>query len=259
MAQNNLETLDKLVSVLNRENITKDEFINSFQKVVELVLKIQTQTAEAIKRIEQTHALLLNKTHETYENNYKDIKKQTNELFVGQKLNEMSASQKTMFDSLKTELNKMLDRKLSETHREAMNRAKPGQPGPKGNPGSPDTAGQIRDKLETLKNEDRVDVSAIRGLDELVKELKTSFGKVRMGVFGRGGGFAGPFRTLTVTGAVNGTNDAFTIDKDYAFIMLYWNGQFQQPTTHYTRAGRTCTFTAGNIPTAGTIHGVGQL
>lgn len=48
----------------------------------------------------------------------------------------------------------------------AMRGAK-GEQGEKGEAGSPDTPAQIRDKLEVLKGDDRLDKSAIKGLEEI--------------------------------------------------------------------------------------------
>lgn len=46
----------------------------------------------------------------------------------------------------------------------------PGVPGLDGKDGSPDTPEQVRDKLETLKDEDRLDASAIKNLPQFIKE-----------------------------------------------------------------------------------------
>lgn len=46
----------------------------------------------------------------------------------------------------------------------------PGIPGLDGKDGSPDTPEQVRDKLETLKDEDRLDASAIKNLPQFIKE-----------------------------------------------------------------------------------------
>lgn len=46
----------------------------------------------------------------------------------------------------------------------------PGQPGEPGKDGSPDTAEQVRDKLETLKGEDRLDASSIKNLPQFIRE-----------------------------------------------------------------------------------------
>lgn len=46
-----------------------------------------------------------------------------------------------------------------------------GEIGPKGDNGSPDKPEQVRDKLETLKKNERLDVTAIKGLDDLTETL----------------------------------------------------------------------------------------
>lgn len=49
---------------------------------------------------------------------------------------------------------------------------KDGKEGTKGKDGSPDTAKQVRDKLETLKGEERLDISSIKGMSELLDKAK---------------------------------------------------------------------------------------
>ena len=101
--------------------------------------------------------------------------------------------------------------------------------------------------------------------EKLKPELDKYLDKVRPRILGEarrlgggGGGGGGTMEKITITGTVNGTNDVFTLSKTYTFLALYWNGQLQEETTHYTKSGTTITFTAGNIPTAGTLHGFGQ-
>ncbi len=47
-----------------------------------------------------------------------------------------------------------------------------GEKGEQGEPGTAITPSEVRDKLEELQGEDRLDASAIKGLDNLVKETK---------------------------------------------------------------------------------------
>jgi hypothetical protein len=51
----------------------------------------------------------------------------------------------------------------------------PGTPGIDGKDGSPDTPEQVKDKLSSLKGDERLDKSAIKGIDELLKEVKHNF------------------------------------------------------------------------------------
>lgn len=46
-----------------------------------------------------------------------------------------------------------------------------GEQGEKGKDGSPDTSEQVRDKLESLKGKERLDISAIEGLEERIKAI----------------------------------------------------------------------------------------
>lgn len=47
-----------------------------------------------------------------------------------------------------------------------------GPPGPPGNDGSPDTPEQVRDKLQSLDGENRLDKTAINGIDDIEKNIK---------------------------------------------------------------------------------------
>lgn len=60
---------------------------------------------------------------------------------------------------------------------------KPGKDGAPGKEGSPDTPAQVRDKLETLEGDGRLDKSAIKGLEEIEKEAKKT--KLTPTIFGR--------------------------------------------------------------------------
>ena len=119
---------------------------------------------------------------------------------------------------------------------------------------------EVRDKLEVLKGDERLDRDAIKGLEEALKEIKEMIPKRGLlGGFGRLGGFSGPMKKIVITGTVNGVNATFTLDKAYSTLMLFWNGQLQESVTHYTQSGKTIVFTSGNIPTSGTLHGMGQV
>lgn len=61
-----------------------------------------------------------------------------------------------------------------------------GETGPEGPAGSPDTAEQLRDKLETLEKDDRLDKSAIKGMDELEKNFDTKLSSIPRGGGARG-------------------------------------------------------------------------
>lgn len=110
------------------------------------------------------------------------------------------------------------------------------------------------------KNGKDITEVAAEALWEKIKPILDKYlDKVRPRVLGRASGGGGGFlQKITVTGTVNGVNASFTLDKPYTSLFLFWNGQLQEETTHYTRSGATITFVAGQIPTSGTLHGMGQ-
>mgnify|MGYP001563209865 CR=1 FL=1 len=121
---------------------------------------------------------------------------------------------------------------------------KDGKDGRDGKDGSPDTSEQIRDKLETLEGNERLDKSAIKGLDEEFKKI----GEPKYRFFG---GTRSPrYEKFSFSG--NGSTTQFTLPDEPAgkglAIWCYYQGQWLQPTVHFTIAGKklTTTFTADN-------------
>jgi len=112
---------------------------------------------------------------------------------------------------------------------------------------------QVRDSLEILKGEERLDVSAIKGLKEALKKLeKTLGGKIPRFV----GGTPRPIFVYAETpvGTVNGTNKAFTINNypsPATSLVVYADGQRATLTDDYTFSGKTITFV--NAPLTNTI------
>jgi len=109
----------------------------------------------------------------------------------------------------------------------------------------PVTSEQVRDLLEFLVGDERLDMSAIRGLEPALKELKSS-GKGREGYGGT------PFYKMVVddlTDDVDGATKVFTLSKQPKKFntMLVWGSDFPvilRPTTDFTVAGKTLTLTA---------------
>jgi len=120
--------------------------------------------------------------------------------------------------------------------------------GKKGDPGISVSAEDVLRALEKKK----IKQGNIEGLEQTISSLRNA---LRLG---GGGGGGGTLQQMTITGTVNGTNDTFVMDREYSARMIFWNGQLQEEDTHYTISGATITFSAGHIPTAGTVHGMGQ-
>lgn len=114
-----------------------------------------------------------------------------------------------------------------------------GKDGKDGKDGSPDTAEQVRNKLETLRDDERLDKDAIKGLKELLEEIRKLASTRVVG----GGGRVPRYERFSF--AANGVATTFTLPHIPAgkglAIWVYYNGQWLQPTVGYTVAGLTLT------------------
>ena len=122
----------------------------------------------------------------------------------------------------------------------------------------PQMATGIRDALELLTGKERLNVSAIDGLSDMLNEFKKKYAERPLG--SGGGGFSkiameGKFvDDETPSGLVNGTNKVFTIAKapnPTGSLKVYKDGQRMIVTEDYTLSGNTITFTTA--PLANTI------
>jgi hypothetical protein len=71
-----------------------------------------------------------------------------------------------------------------------------------------------------------------------------------------GGGGGGTVEFFVISGAVNGSNTAFTLPKPFNNPVICYNGQVLDPAAHYSISGTALTL--NTAPTAGTLFGFGQ-
>lgn len=115
---------------------------------------------------------------------------------------------------------------------------------------------QLAKKLNTL--EEVIEQKVIKGLEEKFDQFKNAIKNVSVNVSAsKGGGGMGNIITETPSGTVNGVNDTFTLTSNVKSnsLILLWNGQFQRAgaSFEYTLSGKTITFNAGSVPTAGEL------
>ena len=112
-----------------------------------------------------------------------------------------------------------------------------GKDGLRGKDGSSDTPEQIRNKLQTLKNDQRLDVSAIKGIKEMIDRL------VPVGGIQYGGGMGqGDIYVETPVGEINSVNKTFTVSHDITLVVGFAIGGEAIHPDEYTTSGKIITF-----------------
>ena len=240
MPDNNksMEKLSRLLGVLDEEHLSKEDFVTHFEQVVSFVKQMMDRNEQTQQMLEQTYSALLNKTSGDNEIALNDLKKQTDDLFVGERVSKME-------EKISASVRKEMDAQISKIGQKmaTVRDGAPGPRGPQGPGGSPDTARMIRDKLESLEEGEKLPIDAIEGLKEKLEERNlggTGGGTSTMGVKYAMGRLV---TSETPTGDVDGVNTAYTLTQPpQAILSFYINGQFIHP-AEYTLAGGTITFT----------------
>lgn len=123
-------------------------------------------------------------------------------------------------------------------------------------------AEDLRDKLEGLEGEDRLDKSAIKGLDEMItmitKEVKKSSGVVYVGGAGSGGGRM--VKSYDISASLNGVLKTFTLPAFWRIISVHsssFPNAFRE-TVDWTSDGSAMTITFTSEIDAGTTLATGQ-
>ncbi len=112
--------------------------------------------------------------------------------------------------------------------------------------GSPDTADDIRNKLELLTGTDRLNVSAIAGLDELLKEFDKKV--IGIGTRVQMGGTTGRdlFNDIDISDQLDGVTSTFQIHAVYNIISVHLSSfpHALRKTIDFTYTPTTITFTS---------------
>lgn len=237
------------MSILSEDSLTKEEFVRSFELVIKTIKDLQKTNNDEFDAIKQTVDILSEKLKTDNETDLGALKYQ---------MNEAVCDYCDKMDIKYTEAMRKIDAKLStiengkdadETRIVATVLAQI----PPAKELSPETPEGIRDKLETLKDDDRLDKSAIRGLREEIDELKKMISSK--------GGSVGGFRKLkwiaeTPTGDLDGVNAVFylstTPDPDNLLLVLNGMAQRNNSTFEYVLAGKKITY--NSAPPAGSQH-----
>lgn len=247
----NEEKLKKLFTLMDEESLTKNDFLDAFENVVKLVKNIEKNNGEVIETLSNTFKSFQEKLTKDRDNNINEIKSITKAEDLKKIINEELSKLGENFNKKSLEIDNRL--KLVKNGKDAdekrvernvilriYNQVKSGilQDVSKK---IKFLSKEIRDSLESLKGDERLDVSAIKGLEDFIKKNS----KVPQFI---GGGSAVNYVFIddeTPSGTINGINKDFTINNfpsPATSLKVYRGGARQRLTEDYTFSGKTITF-----------------
>ena len=263
--------------MFDEDVLTKEEFVKAFENVIKQVLEVEKKltaridgktdsAVRALNTLEKEFARVIQQAKADSDSSLAGFKRRTfeaiNSIFqknrVNQKLNSILERHLSKIKEIDNKL-KEVDVKMSQVRdgkdvdeEVIVDKVLKKLPEPK-----EDTPEKIRDKLESLRGEERLDQSAIRGLEEQINELKEQINKLpRMGggVTDMGVTFSlgRVVKTETPSGAIDGSNKTYTVNHDIHAILSFGINGMVIHDDEYTVSKRTITF---NEPLPATLSG----
>ena len=243
--------LSRMRAIFDEEVPTRQEFVDSFKNVIDYVKKMEGTLSKDISDIADTLKKLADQVKADTSSSIEEVKltasqlkqlERTIEKSVTDKMASVDAKMDSVKDGQDADEEKIVSSVLSM------------MPTPKD--GSPDTSEQIRNKLETLKDEDRLDASAIKGLEKLIKKQKVN-NVMTPAVIPTGGGVVKAYDLST---SLNGVLTTFSLPAFWRIISVHLSStpNILRPTTDYTIDGSVFTITFTSEITAATQLSTGQ-
>src|SRR3990167_4199614 len=153
----------KTLNSLDPERLTREDFSKAFMQLMQLIMKMEQRVNETLGKTQELSHKTISDAQSMHASNFENLKGQVDQVFVGEKISEMK---------------KLIDDRIAlvkdgKNGRDGLR----GERGSSGKSGSPDTPKIIVNKLESLEGEERLDASAIKGLEDFLKDLKSLKGR----------------------------------------------------------------------------------
>ena len=214
--EKNLKKLSRLFAAMDEDSLTRSEFLKAFEQLMKFVVKVES---DLIKKIDAGMGMKMANDNNSFagltsevKQALAEIKSTNNSTFAKMKERAMEAMS-TMFAKL--DVQGKMDEMYSE-HEAQMTAIKEKMDEMKMvEMPEPPTAEQTRDKLESLKNDERLDISAIKGVEELEKKIDTKISAIPRGTTARSSNST-KYHPLTP----NGTTKTFTVPKNVACVVF---------------------------------------
>lgn len=241
-----IKLLFKTLADLNPENFTKSEFIAAFENVVQLVKRIEDQNIKDFEALRVSIAALSTKVADDAMDNVDNLRKVITD-FVNSSMEQMMKEHHDKMMAMDEKMDSIKDGEDADEDAVAEKVVKMIKiPTIEELANSIPTLGmQIRDALELLQGSDRLNISAIDGLSDIIEELRKA-AKNKSSV---GGINYGAMMLHEVDGEVpvnSGDDINFSISKipsPATSIKLFRNGFRQKIGVDYTYSNKILTLT----------------
>jgi len=226
----NLEKLQKILEAFDNDSLTKEDILKAFEKVVNIVIELKKQNTEEIAQLRSAFEQITKKIGSDTNLTLEDLKKKTNDLFVGERMNDLASQ---------------VAQKLKDVD-ERMATVKSGIDGKNGKDGR-----NGRDGV-SIRGEDGLGFS-----QEMLDKVEELLNKPQQlgRAFGPSVITPRPLSNITPVGTINGVNKDFRLPKDPKKDgeRVYLNGVRMRSgsANDYTLAGRVISF--NDAPLTGDI------
>lgn len=228
-----LKRVEDIIKLITN-SLTKEDFIKAFSQVIKLVQDLKKTNEKEFALIHQAVKAFQNKLDSDTSLTLSEMKSKVNEI-ISDKFSKMfEEHKKEMYLEMEMEMDKMHEEMNCMPSKEEILKE------------AEQTPAQLRDKLESLKDGEKLSIQAIQDLSKILQDLEK---KMLSGIEGVKGQKYGSIRTQyfddeTPEGTKNGVNTDFTLKFVPAknSLKIYRNGVRQRITEDYTLSSRTITF-----------------
>ena len=240
----NLAKLEQLINLLD-EQVSKEDFTKAFEQVLNLVVQIEKRTVDAITQLEKTYATLTDKMQSNHASAYSDLKGQVNQVFVGERMNEMKKEHQSKMAEIDKKIANVKDGN-SPTSGEIISLIRPLIPAPiKGDDGEAFPVEKAKIILNQMFDEMKKDF-AQKFQQSAERTMSIARNGGRLGLGGQSVIVPRPLSNITPVGSINDINTDFILPKAPTKNgeRVYLNGVRMRSgsSNDYTIVGKTLTF-----------------
>jgi len=242
------DTLKKLLSVLDTDGLTRQEFLDNFKFVLDYIRKIEQKNIKDLDKMQKTLNTASNNLQNSNSNEFNSLKGEVNQSMKNLLLETRNELNNKVVD-IDKRLAKIKDGKDADEEKivnEIINKFKiPTIEELKDD--LPKMGTQVRDSLELLKGDERLEFKAIKGLEKKIKEIEKKTKGLQQGMSGiyqQGGSSSGgkTVKALDLSSQLNGSKRSFDIPTVWRVISVHLTSS---PTV--MREGIDYTWTPNNI------------